>query len=256
MHPTFVQLGPLTIATYGVMVALGFLVGLGFASRQARAEGIAPAVMQRLGAWLVVSGILGGKLFYVMFFWPDFVAGWQERGWGSLREGFVFFGGFLLAAAGLVIFARRERLPLGALADALAPGLALGHGLGRLGCFFNGCCYGSPTSLPWGVTFPPPHVMAGVTVHPTQLYEAAGNLLIAVGLWCWRPHRRFAGQLAWGYAFLYGALRLGVEFFRGDYPRRFVWDMTLGQIIAVGVMIVAVVGHEWSCRQSRCATSR
>lgn len=251
MHPTFVQLGPLTIATYGVLVAVGFLVGLALAGHRARQDGIPAITVQQLGVWLIAAGILGGKLFYVVFFWRDFIAGWHDKGIGSLREGFVFFGGFLAAVLTTVVFARKNRLPLGKLADALAPGVALGHFFGRLGCFLNGCCFGAPTSVPWAVRFPAGHVSGGVPVHPTQLYEAAGNLVIAGLLLWWTPRRRFAGQVAWGYAVLYGAMRSVVEFFRGDYPRRFVLDLTLAQVIAVVLVVLGIMGHEWSRRRNQ-----
>ena len=250
MHPDFIHIGPLDIRTYGVLVAMGFLVGLWVAARRAPSEGIKPEQVTDLGLWLVVSGMLGGKLFHIIFFWDEFIAGWRAEGLRSLREGFVFYGGFIVAALTAVGYARRKRLPLAKLADVLAPSIALGHAIGRLGCFFNGCCYGKPCALPWAVTFPPPHVMAGIPVHPTQIYEALGNLVIFAGLTALYRRKRFDGQIWWLYVLSYGVLRFLVEFFRGDYETYYFWILTIAHFFAAAMIVLALVGLRL-CRSSR-----
>ena len=242
MHPDFIHLGPLDIRTYGVLVAVGFMVGLWVAARRAPGEGFKPDQVMDLGVWLVLSGMLGGKLFHVIFYWDDFIAAWRAEGVRSLREGFVFYGGFILASVTAVGYARVKRLPLAKLVDVLAPSIALGHAFGRLGCFFNGCCYGRACTLPWAVTFPPPHVMQGIPVHPTQLYEVLGNVAIFVGLTAAYRHKRFDGQIWWLYVLGYGTLRFLVEFFRGDYTTHYFGVFTIAQLIAAGMILIAVVG--------------
>ena len=264
MHPDFIHLGPLDIHTYGVMVAIGFMVGLWMAARRAPTEGIKSEQIADLGVWLIITGMLGGKLFHIIFFWNDFIEGWtragaiaSERGFfehlsgfhlklkvllaelGSLREGFVFFGGFILASLTAVVYARAKRLSLAKLMDVLAPSAALGHMFGRLGCFFNGCCYGKPCALPWAVQFPRPHLMAGIPVHPTEIYEALGNLAIFLGLTAFYRHKRFDGQIFWMYVLSYGALRFVVEFFRGDYDVHYLGVLTIGHVIALLLVVLA-----------------
>lgn len=238
MHPEFIQLGPLTIAWYGVLVAAGFATGLWVAGRRAPREGLTPETVYDLGMWLILAGILGAKVFYVTLFWDDFSAGWRAEGWRALREGFVFYGGFIAAVLAVMVYARAKRLPLMKLADLLAPSLALGHAFGRVGCFFNGCCFGKACDLPWGVTFPPPHLAAGFPVHPTQLYEAAGNLLIFAGLSWWWRRKRFDGEIWWGYVLSYGVLRFANEFLRGDYPHRYFDLFSVSQLIALAMMLI------------------
>ena len=239
MHPDFIRIGPLDIHTYGVFVALGFMVGLWVAARRAPREGIPSEQIADLGMWLIISGMLGGKLFHILFFWSDFVTAWRTEGLRSLREGFVFYGGFIAATLTAVAYARLKRLPLAKLTDVLAPSVALGHMFGRLGCFFNGCCYGKACALPWAVKFPPPHLMAGIPVHPTEIYEALGNLGIFVGLSLYYRHKRFDGQIWWFYVLSYGLLRFVVEFFRGDYDVRFFGVLTIGQLIALLLIGIA-----------------
>ncbi len=241
MHPIFLHWGHLEIRTYGVMVALGFAAGLWLAARRARIAGFDPEKIQQLGIWLIMAGMAGGKLFYILLFWRDFLTGWRVDGWNSLREGFVFYGGFIGAAVGAVIYARLHRLTLWKVADVYAPAVALGHAFGRLGCFFNGCCYGKVCTLPWAVTFPSPHVMAGIPVHPTELYEVAGNLLICGALLAYSRHERRTGQVWWLYVLSYGVLRFTVEFFRGDYPVYYDGIFTLGHIEAGTMIVVAAV---------------
>lgn len=241
MHPVFLRLGPLTINTYGVLVAAGFLLGLLLAARRARQEGIDAENISDLGVWLIVAGMGGAKVFHIVFFWEDFIAGWRASGVASLREGFVFYGGFIGACAATAVFARRRGMSLWKLADVMAPSVALGHALGRLGCFFNGCCYGKPSGLPWAVRYPSEHVMHGIPVQPTQLYEVAGNLALLAGLSLFYRWKRFDGQVWWWYVLGYGALRFGIEFARGDYAVHYGGVFTLGHVVAAAMMAVAGV---------------
>ena len=250
MHPIFIHIGSFAIHTYGVLVAIGFLAGLSVAAARAKKVGLPPDQIGDIGVWLIVAGMAGGKLFHIVFFWDDFMAGWRAEGLKSLREGFVFYGGFIGASLATVLYARRKRLPLWRIADVLAPGVALGHMFGRLGCFFNGCCFGKTCTLPWAVVFPKPHIMAGIPVHPTELYEAAGNLLIFLGLIAWSRHKRFDGQIWWLYVLAYGVLRFVVEFFRGDYAEYYFGRFTLGHAIATGMIALAIVALAVSSRRA------
>jgi len=245
MHLVLIRTPWLDIYTYGVLVAAGFLIGLAVAARNAKREGLHPEHISDLGIWLIVAGMAGGKLLHIAFFWNDFIAGWRAEGIRSLREGFVFYGGFIGATGAAIAYTRIKRLPLWKVADACAPGVALGHALGRIGCFFNGCCYGKACSLPWAVKFPPPHLMAGIPVHPTEIYEALGDVAIFLGLTAYYRRKRFDGQIWWLYVLGYGILRFAIEFFRGDYATCYLGVFTLGHAIAAITMIVALIALAW-----------
>jgi phosphatidylglycerol:prolipoprotein diacylglycerol transferase len=255
VHPEFIRLGPLDIHTYGVFVALGFIVGLAVATRRARREGIDSERIADLGMWLIISGMLGGKLFHIIFFWDDFIYGWRQEGVRSLREGFVFYGGFIAASLTAVAYTTVKKLPFFRVADVFAPSIALGHAFGRMGCFFNGCCYGKPCSLPWAVTFPPPHIMAGIPVHPTEIYEALGNLVIFAGLSAVYRHKRADGQIFWLYVLSYGILRFIVEFFRGDYDTHYFGVLTLGHLVAITMISVAAIALALLPRRAKLRTA-
>ena len=122
MHPIFIRTPWLVIHTYGVLVAAGFLIGLAVAARNVKREGLPPEAVADLGVWLIVAGMASAKLFYIVFFWNDFLAGWQAEGLRSLREGFVFYGGFIGASMAAVVFTRLRRLSLWKMADCCAPG--------------------------------------------------------------------------------------------------------------------------------------
>lgn len=236
MHPVLLRLGNFELHTYGLLVAAGFVAGLAIAQRRAAKSGIEPKTIQDLSLWVVLSAMLGAKLFYILFFWDDFQAAWRDYGPGSLRAGFVFYGGFIATTLTVIGLARYRQIPIWKLADAFAPALAIGHALGRVGCFFEGCCHGKACALPWAIQFP---AVPG-PVHPTQLYEAAGNLLIAGWLLADRQERR-PGQVWWRYVLLYAVLRFAVEFTRGDYGSRYFGWLTTGQLIAVPCAVVAVI---------------
>jgi phosphatidylglycerol:prolipoprotein diacylglycerol transferase len=246
MHPVLFRLGSLEIHTYGVLVAAGFLAGITTAAwRAKKSEGIEPERINDLGVVLIVAGMLGGKIFHILFFWDDFIAGWRAAGLASLREGFVFYGGFICASLATVVYTRLKKLPLAKVFDAFAPSAALGHAFGRLGCFFEGCCYGKACALPWAVKFP----RTFTAVHPTQLYEVAGNLAIFAALSAFYRHKRFDGQILLLYIASYGALRFVVEFFRGDYDVHYFGVFTIGHVIAAVMLVAALVGWKL-CRRS------
>lgn len=249
MHPIFIRLGPLDIHTYGVLVAIGFIVGLAVAAKRAPREGIKPEQITDLGVWLIVAGMLGGKLFHIIFFWNDFLTGLRVDGLRSLREGFVFYGGLIAASITTIFFAKLKQISIWKIADVCAPSVALGHFFGRMGCFFNGCCFGKPCTLPWAVDFPAPHLMHGIPVHPTELYEAAGNLVIFAGLSVFYRRKSFDGQIWWWYVLSYGVLRFGIEFLRGDYQRLYFGIFTPAHFIATAMIVAAVAGLSWPRRK-------
>lgn len=255
MHPTFLKFGSFAIHIYGVLVALGFLIGLAVAGKRAKKEGIEPCHINDLGVWLIVAGMVGAKLFHIVFFWKDFSLAWRIEGIRSLREGFVFYGGFISASVATIVYAHRHRIALWKLADLLAPLVALGHAFGRLGCFFNGCCFGAPCQLPWAVRYPAAHMMHDIPVHPTQLYEVAGNLVLFTVLSLSSRRKHFDGQIWWWYVFAYGALRFGVEFFRGDYDVHYFGIFTIAHLVAIALMFVAAVAL-WGTKRLRGETRR
>jgi phosphatidylglycerol:prolipoprotein diacylglycerol transferase len=149
----------LPVRGYGLMLLVGIVAGVGMAMHRARQGGLDPEIILSLAIWLVVSGVIGARLFYVTEYWNESFAGKNFR--DTLLEianipegGLVIFGGFIGAAVGFTIFVAKHRLPFLAMADLIAPSMAIGLAFGRVGCFLNGCCYGGETDLPWHVTFP------------------------------------------------------------------------------------------------------
>lgn len=249
MHNTFLHLGALTLYWYGVLVATGFLVGLWTASRRALHAGIAPEKILDLGPWLIGGAIVGARLLFVVSYWHEFFS--TEPWWKvfMIQEGgLVFYGGLMgaVVAGGYQMW--RLKLPFWALSDVLAPSVSLGHFFGRLGCFMNGCCYGSPTDCFLAVHFPKDHRMAGIGVHPTQIYEAVMNLSLYFGLaWFFRRRRR-EGQVFAAYMIAYAVIRWTVELFRGDYDHaaRF---FTPGQKLSYLLLAAGLASLWWVARR-------
>jgi phosphatidylglycerol:prolipoprotein diacylglycerol transferase len=241
MFPILFHIGPLTIRTYGAMVATAFLAGLHLARMAARTRRIGEPFMLDLVAILIVCGLLGARLLYILINLDYF----REHPWESFKVwegGLVFYGGFLLAAIVGAIFTRYRGYDVPEVADCLAPALALGQSIGRWGCFFAGCCYGRPTPLPWGVRFKDPASLAplGVQLHPVQIYESVGNLLIAALLWSMLKRRKDThGSIFWLYVFLYGILRFAMETLRGDDRGPLHGGLSPSQIIALVAMLIS-----------------
>ncbi|MEW6586317.1 MAG: prolipoprotein diacylglyceryl transferase [Nitrospirota bacterium] len=245
MHPILIKIGPLTIHTYGFLLAIGFLVALWLAMRQAKREGIPSNKMIDLGFYVLLAAIIGSRLFFIFINFDYYLKNPLDvfKIW---EGGLVFYGGVLLAVPTFVWYVKKNNLSLWQTADIFAPSIAIGHVFGRLGCFAAGCCYGKTAqALPWGVIFSDPDCLAptSVILHPTQLYESAGELINFLILISMRRHKSFNGQLFTAYLLLYAVLRFVVEFFRGDVARGFIFPgiISVSQGISILMFLVALV---------------
>ncbi|MEO8255957.1 MAG: prolipoprotein diacylglyceryl transferase [Acidobacteriota bacterium] len=245
MYPRLFELGPITVYTYGVLLAAAYLLGLRFAMVRARAVGLDAVRVLDLGIYIIISALIGAKLLLLVTDFRSFRADPREL-LTLARSGGVFYGGLILAVIVALWYIRRAGLPLWTTCDVFAPGIALGHVVGRFGCFFAGCCYGRPTTLPWGITFTDPFAAAnvgtplGVHLHPTQLYEAGAEGLILLGLLLIeKKGRPYAGRTFWLYILLYAVSRFIIEFFRGD-ERGTVGIFSTSQFISIFLAPLAI----------------
>ncbi|MCX6549901.1 MAG: prolipoprotein diacylglyceryl transferase [Acidobacteria bacterium] len=246
MYPRLLELGPLTVYSYGVLLATAYLLALYFAVRRARAFGLDADRVLDLGIYIIISALVGAKLLLLIVDF-DYFRRQPAELWTLARSGGVFYGGLVVAFLVGMWYVRRHRLPVWPTADAIAPGIALGHVVGRFGCLLAGCCYGTPTSLPWGITFSDPFAASNVgtplhvALHPTQMYEAGTEFLILVFLLLTeRFWRKRAGWTFWVYILLYGLSRFVIEMFRGD-PRGMTMGFSTSQWISMGLVPLAIV---------------
>jgi phosphatidylglycerol:prolipoprotein diacylglycerol transferase len=246
MYPELFHIGSFPVNTYGVLLALAFLSALLIAARLAARDGLPRERIYDLGLWMLLAALLGSK---ILMLWTE--PSYRDNLWhlvslDFLRSGGVFYGGFIGAVLIGYILIRRYGLPWWKTADAFAPGIALGLGLGRQGCFAAGCCWGKPTSLPWGMRFTElGHEITGVPIdaplHPTQLYESAAAFLIFFFLLWLHRRRRFDGQVILLFAILYGIVRFCVEFLRDD-PRGDIAGLTTLTGLSTSQMISLIIG--------------
>jgi phosphatidylglycerol:prolipoprotein diacylglycerol transferase len=248
MLPQLIKIGDFFIPTYGVLVTAGFLLGLWVAARLATRSGLNSDAVVNLGISCALAGIVGAKLLMLIFDFRYYSQNPREIfSLATLQAGGVFQGGLILAVATAFVIVRRNKLPGLATADVLAPGVALGHAIGRLGCFSAGCCWGIECHLPWAVTFrnPVSNQLFGtplnIPLHPTQLYEAGAEALIFGLLYrrFLRPHR--AGTIIALYLVLYSSVRFLVEFIRDhDQPNPFDGPLSSAQWIALATLAAGV----------------
>lgn len=240
MHPILLECGPMTLHYYGLMVALGYLAAISFAVRAAPQVGLKKELVLDAAFYIIIFSIIGGRLLYVSVEFPYYLENPLEI--IMLHHGgSVYWGGFIFSAPLIYLWLRRQRVNPWDFADLVAPHVALGHAIGRIGCFLNGCCYGTPTDAWWGTVFPVLHDQ--VSRVPIQLVSSAVNLgLFFVLSWmlhstsreaagasgdeCEASNRavaglsrlgcRFRGQVFWSYVLLYSILRFTIEFWRDD----------------------------------------
>jgi len=233
-------MGKLHIYWYGVLFGCAYIVPALLAAWRAWMEDVPVATILDFARYLFLFGVLGGKLAFALTDWSAFIAGFQFEGLASLKEGWVFYGGALCAAGGAYLVARARKIEYWRPMDFLTSAAPLGHAIGRIGCFLAGCCYGTPTGLPWAVRFPPAHPTHGIPVHPTQLYEVAGNLALFGALTWMLPRRRFKGQIFCWYVIGYAVLRFFVEDVRADNPHRWPGALTDSQFVAIFCIAAAI----------------
>jgi len=242
VYPQLLHYGRFFLPTYGFLVALGVLIGLWISVRNSERLGIDGDKAWNLGILVVLCGIIGAKLLYVIN------EGMSLRDIFSietLQAGGVFSGGLIAAFIAAAWYVRRHHMPALGTCDAFAPGLALGHAIGRIGCFAAGCCYGKETHHFWGVVFTNPLAKQitgtplNVPLEPTQLFESAVELANFFFLMWLLKRRKFDGQVFGAFMFIYGVARFFLEFLRDDPGRGSVFGgaMSGTQLIAIGLVV-------------------
>jgi phosphatidylglycerol:prolipoprotein diacylglycerol transferase len=242
-------LGPFTLHTYGVLLAIAFLVGLLVVSRQAKRAGLDSGRITDLAVWVLIAGLVGAKLLLLLVDFRYYGRNPREL-FTIFQSGGVFYGGLVAGVAVAWWYIRHYRLPGWQTADVLAPGVVIGQAIGRLGCFSAGCCWGKPTSVPWAVKFTDMYAARAVgtpldvPLHPTQLYESAACFLIFFALLWLALRKRFHGEVVLAYVAAYSVVRFVIEFFRGD-PDRGTWfkgalstSQLISLLLLLGVLVV------------------
>jgi len=233
MDPVCFYIGSKAVYWYGVLVAAGFLACVAHLTMVGIREGREPGFGSDLAFWLMLFGIIGARLAYVVanigYYWQDPLAIIRVD-----QGGLIYYGGFIGAFIAGVVFARIKKIDILALADFAVSALPLGHAFGRLGCFLNGCCYGAVTSMPWGVA------QQEAVRHPVQLYEAFYNFVLYLLLIPVYRRRKRNGEVLALYCIFYPLGRFLLEFFRGD--ERLGWHgFSYAKIISLGLIAVGLV---------------
>ena len=246
MYPEIFRIGSFPINTYGVFLALAFLCAILITVKLAARDGLPREKIYDLCLWMLLCSLIGSKIL-MLFTEPEYRDHpLQLISLDFLRSGGVFYGGLIGAILSGYFLMRRYQLPWWKTADACAPGIAIGNFFGRQGCFAAGCCWGKPTTLPWGVKFTElGHEITGVPLdvrlHPTQLYESFAMLLVFFFLLWLHKHRRFNGQVILLYALLYSVIRFAIEFLRDD-PRGDLFGLTTLTGLSTSQLISLIVG--------------
>ena len=249
MHPVLLRIGPLTLHTYGFFVAVGFLLGLLWCSREARRRGFDPEIIPDLFFYVVLSALLGARLLYILLNLSYFLAT-PLAVFKIWEGGLVFYGGFLAAMPVLYWRIRYWRQSPLEIFDIAAPGLVLAQSVGRLGCLSAGCCFGRRCDLPIAVIFTDPlsHAPLNVPLYPTQIFHALADAVIFFLLVVINRRSHKVGYVAFSYLVLYGIGRFVIEFWRGD-PRGFYAGLSTSQWISLVLLAGAIL--LWFLRLNR-----
>jgi phosphatidylglycerol:prolipoprotein diacylglycerol transferase len=255
LFPVLIRINNFPIHTYGVLIAVGFLLGVWFAKKEAKRLHLPPDRVVDLSFWALLVGMFGSRLLFVVTQLSYFAEHPLEI-FHVWEGGLVFYGGLITCMPFFYWFCRKYKMPIAKVLDLGSISLPLAHAFGRLGCFSAGCCYGKPTGMPWGVSFDSQLVdisMRGIPLHPTQLYEAGALFLLFAFLYRHRVHKKFSGELALLYCVGYSAIRFIIEFFRGDLVRGFVVEgvLSTSQFIALLVFLAGLVFYVLKRKEGR-----
>ncbi|MGE0200559.1 MAG: prolipoprotein diacylglyceryl transferase [Candidatus Melainabacteria bacterium] len=251
MHPVLFQFGGLTIYSFGVMVAIAFMVAAQWIARRAADRGWVADKAVMIAIWLLAAGLVGAKLWYALYFPAEFLA--DPVGMLFSQGGLVWYGGLIAACLAAVALSRWESFSIWQLGDIMMPPLALGMAIGRIGCLLAGCCYGAPcdlSAIPWAIQYPAGHDTFPAHVHPAPLYESLAMVMIIPMLLYADRHRKADGTTMALFFVLYGIERFIVEYFRGD---RLVWmqslNLSASQVISIGMIVLGLGLLAWRSRK-------
>ena len=252
MHPVIISIGWFHVYSFGLMLAISFLAAIYISSYRAKRFGVNPQFILDLSVWVILAGVIGSRLLYVVFHLNeynsplDIFALWQG--------GATLYGGLILAILASYVYSVRKNVDFLLVADIVAPSIALGIMVTRVGCFLSGCCYGSPTTLPWGVVFPassPAGAYANqiaqktgaavVALHPAQLYASFYGFVIFLVLMLSEKRLIKRGTTFGLLIILYGVCRFTLDFFRYYEPNmRIIFNLTLNQLISIGLVLLGL----------------
>lgn len=223
MHPDLFHIGPMPVRSFGLMMALSFIAGIYYILHATKRDGRRFEPYLTLAYIMIISGVIGARIAFVVLHWEDFAHNltdvfnpFQSGHFGI--AGLNLYGGILMGIICSIVYLRWKKMSVLDVFDYFAPTIGLGIGISRIGCFLNGCCFGTPTDLPWGVQFPegsiPSYVFGAQHIHPAQLYSSAYGFLLFILLHYLLKHRQFIGQLTAILFMSEAAFRFAIEYVR------------------------------------------
>lgn len=266
MYPVLFKVGNFVVYTYGLTMALGFIVAFGWVFHEARRNGENLDDYYNVCLIALIGGIVGARLLYVIVNFKEFQGSFLRM--LNLREGgLVWYGGVLTVVVLIWLYTRIKKLSFYHMTDILSAPVAAGLGVGRIGCLMSGCCYGCQTNLPWGIRYPYdpndphsillPEELRGVRVHPSPVYEMLAVFAIAGIVTYLNRRKRVDGQPTWIFFLLYGLARFVLEYFRGDSSRGFVFGglFSVSQFISL-ILIVISIAMLWKLKKREITNSK
>ncbi|MEA2031013.1 MAG: prolipoprotein diacylglyceryl transferase [candidate division Zixibacteria bacterium] len=268
MHPELFNIGPVTIRTYGVMLALSFFAGILYIRYICTKYERPFNQFMNIAYIMIFGGVIGARLFYVLFHLSEFSGNWTAsfNPFGSDNFGIAglnLYGGILVAIASSMIYARWKRMSILDTFDFFSPTLGIGLAITRIGCFFNGCCFGTPTKLPWGVSFPegsiPYHIYQDAAIHPAQLYSSLYGVIIFILLHFMMKRRAFVGQLVALLFMVEAVFRFAIEYVRFYEKAMYfsLWGIepTYNEVVSVFLFLVGLGIYFWQRKHARLTIS-
>jgi phosphatidylglycerol:prolipoprotein diacylglycerol transferase len=245
MKPILCHIGLWPIYSYHVFITLGICLGLFFFYRYSKRSGIGQVAFVDISLISIISAYIGARLFQILFVMPGFYFGHPMEMLYFWKGGFVIYGAILIPPIFVFMYAKKKRIAFSKITDALAPSFSIGYALGRVACLMQGCCYGKPTTLPWGITFSE-GTNAGMTpanipLHPTQVYMMLQGLLIFLILDFQFRRKKFDGGTTLWFFILYSITRIIIEYYRSDFRGDlFEPYLSTSQFISLVVLFIAV----------------
>lgn len=254
MHPILFRIGSFEIRTWGVLVLLGFLAGMEITYQLGKKEGIKRDVIYDLGFYVIIASLIGARVFYILYNFHEFKNDLFEM-FAFWHGGMVFFGGVIFAIPTALYYMKKHKLPIWRFGDWIAPGFAIGMFFGRLGCFFNGCCFGYECHGPFCTVFRPGSeafaIFGGTPIHPTQLYESFANLIVFFILLFFVKRKPFDGFVFLLYMVIGPFIRFVVDYYRYYESYKYYGPFDVNQWISIGVMVISIILMVYLYRKSR-----